>query len=678
MNYLKIKLLALFILVSLPILFAQDDKMDWWREARFGMFIHWGVYSVYGNVYDGINVTGEQIHYDRRGTGSPAEWIMNMAMIPRSVYREAAKEFDANEYDPKKWVEIAKNAGMKYIVITAKHHDGFCLFETKYTNWNAIDASAAKRDLLKELVSEAKKAGLKIGFYYSQNLDWMAEGGMGAVPELNGKEYPLEKVEAYVTNQVIPQITELTTNYDIDLFWFDFPGVNNSNASISKRILDTLLNSPIGKKVIYNDRLYKGFEGDFSTPESDTPEIPYNGYSDNRNREACASLNNSWGYQFESESFWQANKWKTPLYTISRILELTSKGVNFLLNVGPDCHGNIPEQAVNTLHEVGEWMKIYGETIYKTQKNELRNPFEYGYVTQRNETNGNVHWYLHVSPTYWAEKEIILPGVLDLPQSAVLFETKEPLKVKLQDHNLVITLPDNCPNPYYSTLDLHFSGAPKQMAKSGIRNEAVRLTPFQASTLSISKDYIPYVFKCGGNPVEITYTLFLEAGKYTLEAEYAAWINGGEIHFIIENKQYTGAYQGTGDPNTDNDLSHFIIDNLGGVKIEIPESKVYSLTIKRYTPEVLSWIDIRRFTLLRIPGTSINSIRKVLIYPTDIKNGYFICESPAEQTVRIYDTIGKLCKTSVIKEYTKIDVNNFKPGIYIVKGEAFAQRIIIQ
>ena len=256
--------------------------MDWWRDAHFGMFIHWGVYSVYGNVYNGIDVNGDSVHYDMRCTGMPSEWIMSFTNIPRSVYREAAKEFDANDYDPKKWVEIAKNAGMKYIVITAKHHDGFCLFETQRTDWNAIDASAAQRDLLKDLVKEAKDAGLKIGFYYSQNVDWMQVGGMGNIPELNGEMYSIDQVKTYVDSIVIPQIQELTSKYDIDVFWFDGSWVTNSNAQISQRILDALLNSPVGNKIIYNDRLFTGFDGDFATQETDTPYIPYNGYPDNR------------------------------------------------------------------------------------------------------------------------------------------------------------------------------------------------------------------------------------------------------------------------------------------------------------------------------------------------------------------------------------------------------------
>lgn len=236
---------------------------------------------------------------------------MSSACIPRSAYREAAKEFDAKDYDPKKWVQIAQAAGMKYIVITAKHHDGFCLFDTKHTDWDAIDASAAERDLLKDLVKEAKAAGSKIGFYYSQNRDWMHEGGMDPIPELSGGLYSIDQVNQYVDKIVVPHIRELTTNYDIDLFWFDGPAVLNSNKEISDKIMNALLNSPVGDKI--NDRLYTGYEGDFETPETDTPVIPYNGYTDNRSWEACASLNRSWGYE---DASWP-NDWVTGIYALS-------------------------------------------------------------------------------------------------------------------------------------------------------------------------------------------------------------------------------------------------------------------------------------------------------------------------------------------------------------------------
>lgn len=643
---------------------ATSDRMEWWREARFGMFIHWGVYAVYGNVYDGLNVNGEQVHYDMRGSGAPSEWIMHGVPIPRVIYREAAQEFDAKDYDPKKWVELAKNAGMKYIVITAKHHDGFCLFETQYTNWNAIDASAAQKDLLKDLVTEAHAAGLKIGFYYSQNRDWVQEGGMGPVPELNGGEYPLEKVEQYMNNLVIPQITELTANYDMDVFWFDGPDMSNSNATISQKILDALLNSPAGDKIIYNDRLFAGFNGDFATPESDTPNIPYNGYEDNRDWEACASLSTSWGYERdpETENVYTLGRWKSGIYTISRLLELASKGGNFLLNVGPDPQGNIPEKMVNTLKEAGDWMEIYGETIYGTQKNELLNPFEYGYVTQKTANDGSVHWYLHVSPAYWSEKEVMLTGVTEMPAGAALFETQEPVAVKLENNNLILSLPENCPNPYYSTIDLHFPKVPEQVGKSGIRNGKIRLTPFQATTNNLSKDYVPYAFKAWyWKDAEINYHIYLERGVYTVEAEYASWWQeGGELYFTIDDKDYTGYYKNTGDVQVPNDLDNYITDDLGGLEITIPEADYYTIKIKRNAemPDLTNWINVRNFTLKKIPGTGIH-------------------QPFYEQSIKVYDLMGRCLKTTILSEYTATSLNDLKPGIYIVKGDNICKKIMI-
>lgn len=402
---LSFKYLLFLISLIIPFsLFSQDDgRMDWWKDARYGMFIHWGPYAVYGNVYNGVNIHGEYIKFNYANSRNPSEWIMHHALIPREEYRKAALEFDAKDYNPKAWVQLAKDAGMKYIVITTKHHDGFCLFDTDYTDWNAVKASAAKRDLLDEFVKEVKAAGLKLGFYYSQNRDWMFEGGMGPVPELNREQYPLDKVNKYVDELVIPHIKELTSRYDFDLMWFDGPRVANSNNDIAQRIHDALMESPVGDFVFYNDRLLEGWAGSYETPETDTPSIPYNGYEDNRNWEACASLTESWGWENTKPMFW-----KTGLYTLSRVLELTSKGGNFLLNIGPDKHGAIPEEAQETLREVGEWLSRNGESVYGTTRNRLLNPFQYGYITEKEKDNGELYWYLHVSTGVWDKKEIYL------------------------------------------------------------------------------------------------------------------------------------------------------------------------------------------------------------------------------------------------------------------------------
>jgi len=673
------------LLLCLIACFAQQalsaDKMDWWREARFGMFIHWGVYSVFGNQYDGLDVTGNPVQCDNRQSGYPAEWIMYQAKIPRSVYREKAMEFDASNYNPKKWVEIAKHAGMKYIVITAKHHDGFCLFKTQYTNWNAIDASTAGRDLLKDLVTEAHAAGLKIGFYYSQNYDWMHEGGMGPIPQLNGEYYSEKQVENYVNNLVIPHIQELTNNYDIDLFWFDIPSASNTNSILANRIFEALMQSPVGKKVIYNDRLIEGFQGDFTTPENDTPYIPYNGYADDHDWEACASLNTSWGFEYEPDFYNGYNfTWKSPIYTLSRIIELSSKGGNFLLNIGPDRHGDIPVFALNTLDTVGNWMQIYGKTIYGTQKNQLLNPFEFGYVTQKTDANG-FHWYLHIQPHYWDEGKLILNGITEWPQSVHLLPNNENLSFNLQNgENLSISLPKiECPNPYYAVIDVCFTHLPNQIPQSTFRNNAIRLTPYQATTSNLKKDDNPYRFKdwYRANAAAF-YNVYLKKGTYHVSAEYASFHQPGTIYFTVDNDSYTGNYQGPGYHGVQNDFSHWYIDDLGGIEFIVSESKIYSLCIQRKVESgVTNWLSVRNFLLTRQPDSIVPPhSEQILIYPTLIQDGVFTCKTDILQTLYIHDARGRLIKQFKTDEQT-VDVSHLASGIYFISGEEFVQKIII-
>ncbi|MDR2843157.1 MAG: alpha-L-fucosidase, partial [Candidatus Symbiothrix sp.] len=530
-------------------------------------------------------------------------------------------------------------------------------------------------------------AGLKIGFYYSQNVDWMHEGGMDFIPELNNGTYPADKVEKYVNELVIPHIQELTTKYDIDLFWFDAPGASNTNPTLAQNILDALLQSPIGNKVIYNDRLAPGFEGDFFTPENDTPDIPYNGYDHNKNWEACSSLNSSWGFEYEPDTYNAYNyTWKSGLYSISRILELASKGGNFLLNVGPDRHGVIPEPAVNTLKEIGDYMQLYGETVYGTQKNTLLNPFEYGYVTQKTDADGTFHWYLHVSPAYWNEKSIVVNGITELPENATLLATQELLPVTLENNNLLITLPEmDCPDQYYAPVELVFSQTPQQVSKSNIRNNQIRLTPFQASTKELNKDFIPYTIKYWyGRNAEMRFRIYLEKGTYQLGAEYAAWYQPGELYFTINDASYTGHYQATGLASVPNDFSHYISDDLGGLSITIPKSQVYTLSVKRNAevPNVTNWIYVRNFTLTKSGSDTGFNSSGVQIYPTVIRvttDKYLYCKTFEVQTFRIYNSQGHCVKTFIAdKQELKIDASNLPAGVYLVVGKRSLHKIIIE
>jgi len=316
--------------------------------------------------------------------------------------------------------------------------------------------------------------------------------------------------------------------------------------------------------------------------------------------------------------------------------------------------------------------------VYGTERNSLIHPFEYGYVTQKTESDGSVHWYLHVSPSYWAEKKIVVNGVLDLPVSAVMFDSKNPVVFEKENNDLVISLPDECPNPYYATIDLYFQHPPTQVNNLLLRNNQVRLTPYQATTNSVFKNYIPYALTSWYYKYsEVDFNVYLEAGIYTLDAEYACWNQGGELYFNIDDQDYTANYENTGNPSIDNDINNYVSADL--VKdINIPVSKVYSIKIQRNAeiPNVTNWINVRSFTFKKTSDNGIQS-PDVLIYPTFVKDGYFVCESPIEQAIKIYDTLGRLRKTDTVGIYKKVDIHLLEPGIYIVKGTNFTQKIII-
>lgn len=686
---IKLAVLSCFFSVSFSI-FSQEispeanDKMRWWRDAKFGMFIHWGIYSVFENTYDGLDVNGNWVHYDMKDSAFPAEWIMSAVPIPRSVYREAAQQFDAQDYDPKRWVQIAKAAGMKYIVITAKHHDGFCLFDTPYTNWDAVDASPAGRDLLQNLVAEARAAGLKIGFYYSQNLDWMHEGGMDRIPELNGALYSPEQVRNYVNQLVIPHIQELAVKYDFDVMWFDGPGVANEDPELNRTILAALKASPVGHKIIINDRLCINCEHDFITPETDTPDIPYNGYPDGRDWEACASLNSSWGYEGTDESYY----WKSPEFTIGRILELSSKGGNFLLNVGPDRHGVIPAPAVRTLEAVGQWMAKNGTSVYGTEKNQLLNPFEYGYVTQKTTPDGRFHWYLHVSLGYWNEGKVYLHGIEASPLSATYLANGEPADTEWKNNRLILRLPETPPDTYYATIDLCFEQAPAQVEQTQMHGNQIRLTPYQAVLSNgMRKDFQPYALKeWFGRNNEVRYTLYLEPGTYTLQSEYAA-LETGELYFHINDSIYTAYYSKTDDWKPGNaDMDHYRTDDFSNVEIKISTSGRYPLIIQRNgeIPNHFNIINVRSFTLtnrdIKVGQIDIHPEpihRTPFCYPNPVKNGFFYCTLSPGQSLRLYDTVGRLLKSCLVGENQTVDVSDLASGVYLVTAEGRSGKITI-
>ena len=326
----------------------HDARMQWWRDARFGMFIHWGIYSIPAGVWKGKQIPGG------------GEWIMNTASIPVAQYKALASKFDPMGFSAHDIVALAKAAGMKYIVITAKHHDGFAMFDSKANSFNIVDATPYHKDPLRELAIECKKQGIKLGFYYSQDQDWTAPGGAALKtgdhqpPTFHWDKAQDGSFDTYLQAKAIPQIKELLTNYgDFPaVLWFDTPTSDMTPARAAEVV--TLLNQH--PNLIWNNRLGGGYDGDTETPEQ---HIPPRGFS-GRDWESCMTINDTWGYKSYDTNF------KSTETLLRNLIDIASKGGNYLLNIGPDSHGIVPSPEVQRLRAMGRWLSINGEAIYDT------------------------------------------------------------------------------------------------------------------------------------------------------------------------------------------------------------------------------------------------------------------------------------------------------------------------
>jgi len=327
----------------------KDARMQWWREARFGMFIHWGLYSIPAGTWDGKQIPGI------------GEWIMNNASIPVADYKALADQFNPTGFSAHDIVALAKAAGMKYIVITSKHHDGFAMFDSKADPFNIVAATPFHRDPLKELAAEARAQGIKLGFYYSQDQDWTAPG---AAAMARGSHDPVshhwDKAQDgsfpdYLHTKAIPQIKELLANYGEfpAVLWFDTP-TKDMTPELAGEIVAVLNQHP---NLIWNNRLGGGYKGDTETPEQYIPPQGYPG----RDWESCMTINDTWGYKSYDTNF------KSTETLLRNLIDIASKGGNYLLNIGPDSHGIVPQPEVERLRAMGKWLAVNGDAIYGTQ-----------------------------------------------------------------------------------------------------------------------------------------------------------------------------------------------------------------------------------------------------------------------------------------------------------------------
>lgn len=354
---------------------AFNERMEWWREAKFGLFIHWGPYAVPAGVHDGQEIEGI------------GEWIMDRAEIPVSEYEEYARQFNPEQYDAEEWVKIAKDAGMEYIIITSKHHDGFGLWDSEVSDYDAVDFAAIEQDLLADLKEAADKHDIKLGFYYSI-MDWHHPDAQAPhYPDYNTEEKSNPNFDQYVENYMKPQLKELMEKYDPAVLWFDGEWIPEWTHEHGVETYTWL--RQMKPELIINNRVDVGrqgmqgmneegdeFVGDFGTPEQEILES-----TSDFDWEACMTMNDTWGYKKNDDN------WKSAETLIHNLVDIAAKGGNYLLNVGPTAEGLIPQASVDRLAKMGDWMEANSEAIYETER--LKNSFKEGenirYTKQKGE-----------------------------------------------------------------------------------------------------------------------------------------------------------------------------------------------------------------------------------------------------------------------------------------------------
>jgi len=425
---------------------TRDARMAWWREARFGMFIHWGLYAIPAGRWEG------------RPVGGVGEWLMQFARIPPSRYETLAGQFNPVKFDADAWARLASDAGMKYLVITTKHHDGFALFDSAVSDYD-ITATPFKRDIMKELAVACRAHGIRIGWYHSI-LDWHHPDYL---PKPDWSDQPPEAADYQRYKEYLfAQVREILTNYGpIDIMWFDGewdPTWTREDglaldALVRELQPDIIVNNRVGKQRYAGEGVPEGarFAGDFGTPEQEIPATGLPG----QDWETCMTMNDTWGFKEEDHN------WKSTDDLIRKLIDIASKGGNFLLNVGPTSEGFIPEASVMRLRAMGDWLAINGEAIYGTQASPFEH-LEWGRCTMRRLENGDTRLYLHVFDWPGGGGRLRLPGIANQPLRAAILtaDGREPMSTWRGDDAIFIAVPARPPVNFATVIALEVSGGP--------------------------------------------------------------------------------------------------------------------------------------------------------------------------------------------------------------------------
>jgi len=559
----------------------RDARMAWFRDGKFGMFIHWGLYAIPAGQWNGKRV------------GGVGEWIQTNAPIQVADYEPLKNRFNPVMFDAGAWARAAKRTGMKYIVITSKHHDGFALYDSKVSDWDVM-ATPFKRDILKELADACEKEGIRLCFYHSI-MDWHHPDYLPRrkweVRPADGADF--DRYETYMK----AQLKELLTGYGrIGILWFDGEWENTWTHERGKA-LDAYVRA-LQPDIIVNNRVDKGrndmaglnlegdWAGDYGTPEQEVPATGLPGVD----WESCMTMNDTWGYRSDDHN------WKSSTTLIRTLVDINSKGGNFLLNVGPTADGLIPEASLERMAEVGRWMDINAEAVYGTRASPFKR-LPWGRAT----TKGNT-LYLHVFdwPT---DARLTVPGLQTPVRAATVLGSDHPVQAAAQGDDVVLTLPPAPVHAAATVIKLILDGAPKIIDRPIAFNPDGSVS-LLATDANLHGRRIKLEHKNGADSIgfwttkadHVSWEFHGLYGEFDIELELACEPGNAGSEFVIAlgDARLTGVVPDTGSWTT------FTLHQAG--RMTVPKTGMNTLTLSPGEEFKGALMNLRRVTLRPVPG----------------------------------------------------------------------------